>query len=101
MKHLKVHLGETEYTIPELDIGQLEDVTAVFEGPLRKVAYSTLAIALQRATPPVADIRALQARHDQVMHAANEILIFSGFKKRDADKDADPNELAPKPGAES
>lgn len=99
-QHITVHLGDHHYTIPALNIGQLEQVTDALLGPPTKAAFAILKVALQRASP-TPDLATLAPQRDQVALAVREILALSGFEP-ERKGDLDPNGAAPgAPGAAS
>jgi hypothetical protein len=85
-----IKFGDTEYSVPKLNIGQLEEVTAAFDLPAMRRPFAILRIALKRADPKVADPNAIEATNDEIADAVMQILQSSGFGKA-----TDPNGAAP------
>lgn len=79
-KSAKIYLGEAEYDVPMLNIGQLERVTDLIVAGGTRVGFSVLRIALERATPKVEDAGAVEASADQVRGAVKSIMVMSGFE---------------------
>jgi hypothetical protein len=78
MSSIKVTLGSTEYEVPEMDIGQHEDISDL-NGSDRKWSYLALPILMRHATPPIPDIRAVRGRPDQMRAAIEQIMRNSGY----------------------
>lgn len=93
MSSIKVKLGGSDYDVPKMNIGQLEDVTVAFDLPPARRAFAILKIALKRAIPKIDDLGALEADNDEIASAVTDILANSGFKKAE-----DPNPQAPAAG---
>lgn len=83
----KVTLDGVLYTVPALNIGQLEKVTEAFELPRGKVPYAILRIALERSDPK-ADLEKLSPTVEEVADAIKDILRVAGLQ----DKDENPTE---------
>ena len=99
-KTIKITLGEDEYEIPRLNIGQAEDLGAMWdhvddsgapldaEGkPLRgsalvKHILEAAKIVFARARPPIADVRELECSVADVQAAMNAIMTFSRLTKQ-------------------
>jgi hypothetical protein len=95
-----ITLGEQEYEIPRLNVGQIEDLApfwdlidddkrAVDEAgkPLAGRALTTrnlqvAAIALRRAAPAIADVRELECTLGELVEAVLALLRFSNPKKK-------------------
>ena len=91
----KIKLGETEYDVPKMNIGQLEEVTVALDLPAIKRPFAILRIAFARSTPKV-DVNSVEATNAQIAAAITEILSAAGFAKA-----VDPNAAAPgQPGTE-
>lgn len=98
MPAIKVTLGGTDYSVPKLNIGQLEEVTAAFDMlPVRR-PFAILRIAMRRATPVIENWDEVEPGNDEVAAAVSAILANSGFQKADP---SGPNPEAPKDGAAS
>jgi hypothetical protein len=79
----KVTLDETEFSVPALNIGQLERVSAVISaGRGSSGAFEILKIALERAAPKP-DFEALAPTLDEVAAAVKAVLVLSGLQKPD------------------
>jgi hypothetical protein len=100
MKSISITLGEHQFAVPKLNIGQIERVGDMFADlPGGKVPYAVLKLALERADPPKKpdEVEALECRLDEIGKAVDAILVFSGFKEA-----AGPNAAAPEaPGTAS
>jgi hypothetical protein len=74
---VKVTLAGAEYTVPQLNVGQLEEMTEVVK------PFDVLRIALRRAEPKLspADINALEATKPEIDAAMAAITDLSGIKK--------------------
>ena len=84
-KEAKVTLDGTEYTIPALNIGQLEDVSAIFgeAAPSSKSGIAILRIAMQRAEPKP-DMEKLAPTFAEVGEVVQAVLKLSGLQQPDA-----------------
>jgi hypothetical protein len=83
-KTIVVKLGDTEYSVPKLNIGQLREVQKIILNDDRTVVgFAILGVALRRADPKVEDIDTVEADVDDISKAVSEILIFAGLKKDD------------------
>ena len=82
-KEAKITLDGVEYTVPALNIGQLEEVSEAFDGPRTKIPFSVVRIALARATPK-ADFDAMSPTMDEIGSAVQAILETAGLQKSDA-----------------
>lgn len=92
----KINLGGTEYDVPKLNIGQLEQMTEAFNLPAAKRPFAVLRIALKRAIPAIEDVNALEVTNGEIADAVTQIFEASGFKKAE-----DPNGAAPgQPGTD-
>jgi hypothetical protein len=94
---IKITLGEQEYEVPRINIGQTEDLAEFWEKtdatgaavdaggeklrgkPLIAHTLAIAAILLRRATPPIGDLRELECRVADVELAMMEILRFNRF----------------------
>jgi hypothetical protein len=76
MATAKITLGETEFTIHPLTIGEIEDVT---DGT-GKAGYKALEFAMRRAEPAVVDFRSLTATPKQIGEAIRAVFNLSGFE---------------------
>jgi hypothetical protein len=92
MPSVDVSLAGKAYSVPMLNIGQLELVTDALAGPPMRATFAILKIALKRATPPVPKPDEIEATRDEVAAAVDAILVQAGFKEA-----KDPN--APTPEA--
>jgi hypothetical protein len=94
-KVITVKLGDTEYSVPKLNIGQLREVSRIITGDRAEVSFEVLGVALRRADPKVDDVNMIEAEVDEIGKAVTDILAFAGFKK----EAADPNLPSPAPRA--
>jgi hypothetical protein len=97
-KTITVPLGGTDYTIPMLNLGQLEDAAVVLSGEPARASFGVLRIALSRATPKVEDVAALEIDADELKSAVEQILTLSGLSTKKKVPDI-PNSEAPSAGA--
>lgn len=77
-KTASITLGDVAYTVPALNIGQLERVADAMQGPAHRAGFAVLRIAMERATPAV-DIGTVEASADEISKSAKAILEASGF----------------------
>ena len=83
MAEIKIGLGGTEYTVPALNLGQLERVSVLaIEGSVGS-GFAMLKIALERALPKP-DFEQMAPTIDEVGNAVQAILKLSGLQKPDA-----------------
>lgn len=75
----EITLGGTVYVVHAFNIGELERVTDVFQGPPHRVSFTVLRIALERAEPKV-DPTTIEATTDEVAAAMMVILELAGLK---------------------
>ncbi len=91
-KTIKATLGETEYTFPQLNLGQIEELAEVGSpigadgAPLQGKAAMTnmlanAAIIFRGADPPIADLRALVCTVDEIGQVIVAIYRLSGLVK--------------------
>jgi hypothetical protein len=101
-KTVTVTLGETNYEVPRLNTGQLEDLADRWEATddkgsplddkglrlkgraLMSWTLDTTFICLRRASPPIADVRDLECGVDELREAMTKVLAISGMKKAEA-----------------
>lgn len=95
--NVEVKLGETTYTVPRMNIGQIERIT---ELPAGKMSFGALRIALERAEPKVADFGAIEATSQEVIEAARAVLRMSGMAKDAEPGESKPPETTPSPGGD-
>lgn len=82
-KTAKITLGEREYEIRALNIGELERVTELFDEGVdpRKAAFSILRIGMERAVPqPEGGINAIEATSREIASAVEAIMRISGME---------------------
>ena len=71
--------GET-YTIPALNVGQLERLTEAFDGPASRAPYGLLRIAMERAEPHVnGGLDTIEPTIDEIGAAFKVIAELSGL----------------------
>ncbi len=81
-----IKLGDTEYRVPQLNMGQLRRISRSLSKAAREemetsdVAYDVVQIAMERADPRVLDFDQLTPSFLDVGPASNAILAMSGFK---------------------
>jgi hypothetical protein len=91
-KFTVIRLGDENYSVPHLNIDQLERVTGLFDEKGVGPAFKILRIAMERSTPRVDEVGAIEATPAEVQSAVSNILVLSGMKT--------PGEAGPK-GAEA
>jgi len=82
-KVVNITLDGQDFVVPALNIGQLESLTAAFEGPKSAIPFSVLRIAMARSTPQT-DIANMTPTMDEVSAAVHAILETAGLQKADA-----------------
>jgi hypothetical protein len=86
-KTITLKFGDAEYTVPQLNIGQLEQIAELVNATEEtaiarlKQAVGILGVALSRSTPPVGKIQELEASSDDITEAVTSILQMSGLAK--------------------
>lgn len=99
MRSVKVKLGEIEYEVPHLTLGQIEELSEAWDEATSEVAKAENAIALgrvifkrafrvgeiimRRATPKIEDFRLLECTPADLRVANDEVLAFCGLAKAD------------------
>ena len=86
---IKVKLGDAEYEVPKLNIGQLEDIQALGDLPPTKWSFAAIAILMRRAKPVITEIREVECEPAQMSEAIQQVMRHSGYKV------PDPNVKAP------
>lgn len=99
MPSVKIALAGVEYDVPQLNIGQLEQVTDVLAGPPMRAAFSILRIGLKRATPSVQKPDEIEATQSEITAAVDAILVQAGLKEEKGPNEPAPD--APVPGKEN
>lgn len=82
-KTAQITLDGTTYTVPAPNIGQLEEITEIFEGPRSKIPFGVLRITMKRADPKI-DFDVASPSIDEVATAVQVILKLAGLEKADA-----------------
>lgn len=97
-KTVQITLGGTEYTVPRLNIGELEELTEIVTStPATKLAFQVLGIALRRAKPSLPeDIKSIETDGHEIKEALSRIMILAGMKDPDS---ANPPQPPAAPGA--
>lgn len=91
MAATKITLGGVVYSVPMLNIGQIEEMAGVEDLPPLQRSLGTIRIALQRATPPIPDaFKEIETSPHEIGEAFKKILQAAGLTKADG-----PNEPAP------
>jgi hypothetical protein len=80
MRNVTVTLGDRKYAVPLLNIGQIELLVDLFEGPRHRIVFGVLRVAMTRAEPRPADVDAIEATMDEVSAAVTAILECSGLQ---------------------
>lgn len=80
----KITLGDTEYTVHAFNVGELETVADILEGPPRKAGFAILGLALQRAEPAIdtAAFAALEIGMDEISLAVPVIMKLAGLEQK-------------------
>lgn len=91
-KTVKVILGGTEYTVPRLNIGELEELTEIVTStPAHRLAFHVLGIALRRANPqPPEDIKTIETDGPEIAEALSKIMVLAGMKDPDSENPPQP-----------
>lgn len=84
-------LDGVSYVVPAFNIGQLEIVSEIFDGPIKtKIPYKILRLALDRADPkPNGGLEQIEPTFDEINKAFEVIAELSGIPVRKA---SDPQE---------
>jgi hypothetical protein len=85
---IKVRLGETDYDVPKMTIGQIEAISEL-DGAPSKWSFAAIAILMRRAKPEINDIREIECEPEQMRTAIEQIMRHSGYRL------PDPNAKAP------
>jgi hypothetical protein len=81
-KQLKVTINEVEYTIPALNVGQLESVAEIISGPPSNTAgLYILKVALKRAQPSP-DMETFSPSFEQIGKIVQDVLAMSGLEQK-------------------
>lgn len=76
-KTVKITLGDHEFEVPRLNVGQIEEMMeSVSSGKMR--AFDGLRIALRRATPLCEDLSLIECTPAELIKGLNEITAISG-----------------------
>lgn len=87
VKTATIRLGETAYTVRAFNMGEIEEVAAIFETEpvVARRAFAVVRLALKvAATPKVDDPDALDVTIRQVGDASNAIMELSGLRSAPA-----------------
>ena len=87
----KVTLGEQTYDVPNMNVGQIEDMSALDAAP-SKWTFLALAIVMRRATPAIADIQEIECAPDHMRDAIESVMRASGYKLPDPKNLAAPDQ---------
>ncbi len=89
----RITLGGVAHTLRQLNIGQIERVTELFDADLAPVkrSFALIPIVLECVEPPVADAKSVRASVDEIAAAIRTALRISGLA---AEEDA-PNPPPP------
>lgn len=93
---VQVKLGDVTYTVPRMNIGQLERLTELPQGTT-KAAFGALRIAFERAEPQV-DFDTIEATREEITDAASAILGMS--RRETAPGEPRPPETPPSSGGD-
>ena len=77
-KTATIRLGDEDYVIHPFNLGELEEVALLMEGPSGKVPFGLLRIALRRGSPPSTP-NEIEATTEQVRVACDVILQLAGL----------------------
>lgn len=79
-----VTLDETDFTIPALNLDQLERAgIAVTELGAQRAPFAILRIAMERAEPKMVDPEDFAPSPDQIGAAITKIMVLSGLQQPD------------------
>lgn len=87
MTDIKVTLGAEEYSVPPLDLGQIEDLLGLFEqhreasldiGVQFSRALDIAAVCVRDASPPITDVRKLRGVSPKQMRDASAAIMKHG-----------------------
>lgn len=83
MKTVTVMLGETEYKLHALTVGEIEEIADIMGGDLNKarVPFAILRIAMRRADPLCEDVNSLVATPKQIGEAVGAVMSASGLEQ--------------------
>ena len=96
-KTTKIMLGGTEYEVPRLNIGQIEEMSELDTAAPFKRTLGTIRIALQRATPPIGPFQEIETTAEEIGTAYAKLMIAAGLAKEAGKEDGEgPNAQAPK-----
>lgn len=79
----KITLGGSDYTIRTFNIGELERIAEIMEGPRTKVPFAIIRIALERAEPKVEKPNDIEATTDEVSSAMVAVMKLAGLTVAD------------------
>ncbi len=74
---IKITLGEVEFDVPRLNIGQIEEIAAITASGKSR-PFDALRIAMTRATPACEDLSSVEASPLEISAAMEAILKASG-----------------------
>ena len=80
MPSIKITLGNTEYDVPPMNVGQIEDVSALDAAANnKKWTYQAFAIVIRRAVPEIKEPREVEATPAQLRECIEKIMRNSGW----------------------
>lgn len=78
-RQLKATLDGSEYTIPALNIDQLESVATIITGPARAAGLDILKVAMKRATP-APEWETFAPTFDEIGAVVQKVMEMSGLQ---------------------
>lgn len=80
---IKVMLGEVEYEVPRLNLGEVEEYVELLLAERPKIelkfGIQIAEIAFRRAKPDIPDIRKIECSPKQLADATDEVFLFCGL----------------------
>lgn len=85
-KTVEIVLDGAKYHVPKFNLGQHRKALEILRGDPMDASFDILALALERADPPVSETAAeeLGAGLSEVREAVSKILEFSGYQAKEA-----------------
>jgi len=82
-KTLKIKLGAKVYDVPKLNVGQLREVTRLFQRDDRtEISFDVVKIAFERVAD-VENFDEVEAGLDEIVVASAQILEHAGMKRQE------------------
>lgn len=100
-KTITVKLGEQDYSVPALNLGQVEELMELWEsnGELSpaarfRITLKSAEIILRRAKPPVADVKTLECSPAELLAFSASVMTMSGLAPAPLGENPPAGELA-------